>query len=58
MITKIITTSGKTCQIISAHFGENEYVESIFFEIKVKSSHNQFFLTFEQDMAQIAETNS
>ena len=30
----------------------------IFFEIQIESSHNQFLLIFEQDMAQIIETNS
>ena len=29
----------------------------IFFEIQIKSSYNQFFLIFEQDMAQIIEIN-
>ena len=29
-----------------------------FFKIEIKRSHNQFFLIFEQDMAQIIETNS
>ena len=30
----------------------------IFFEIRIKCSHNLFFFIFEQDMAQIIETNS